>query len=129
MASIPPVLQFTSQVDPMWYISMAAISPGVRRSPPTPSKNSCPTRCSSVISARLRATHVADPSGVATGLPELPDQVAVGATPDDPAVAPVSVEPEGAVPQDATATAARHNSNARNPSSRRSRVDPGMSEE
>jgi hypothetical protein len=79
----------------------------------------------------LLITHVADSSGVATGLPELPelpDQVAVGAEPDDPEVAAVSAEPEGAVPHDATATAARHNSNTRNPANRRTRADPRMSE-
>jgi hypothetical protein len=83
----------------------------------------------------LRVTHVADPSGVATGLLgllellELLGQVAVGAASDGPEVAAACVGLGGAAPQDATATAARHNSDARSPSIRRSRVDPGMSEE
>src|ERR1035437_5802471 len=117
--SMPPVRQFTSQADPRWYVSMAAISLGVRWSPPMPSKNSCPTRCASVISASLRGAHVADRSGVAIGLPELPelpDQVALSAAPDGPEVAAACVGLGGAAPQDATATAARHNSDARSPS-------------
>jgi len=65
----------------------------------------------------VRAAHVADPSGVATGLPGLLDHVGVGvaAEPDGRTVDDESVEPDGAVPQEmATSATIRQTSSGRN---------------
>ena len=92
-----------------------------------PSRNSWPTRCGSVISASVRAAHVADPCGVPAGLPGLPDHVGVAPGPDGRMIADESVEPDGAVPQD-TATSATINqtSSGQNHWNRRIPTDRGM---